>query len=55
MLFSVASIARFDTLSWDIVDHRYDLINLSSLNNLSQEETDTGKVRNFFKAIASVL
>ena len=46
---------RFDTLSWDIVDCRYDLMYLSLLNDLSQEDTDTGKVRKFIKAVAYVL
>ena len=55
MSFLIESIAKFDNLSWDIVDHRYDLPNLSLLNDLPQEDTDTDKVRQIFKAVASVL
>ena len=55
MSFSIGNIARFDTQSWDIFDHRYDIINLSLLNDLPQEDTDTDNVKNIFKAVPSVL
>lgn len=51
---SIDKIARPDNLSWPIVERRYVFINLSLLNDLSQEATVTGIVKNIFIATTTL-